>query len=67
MQAHFFAAVLLNWFCVRGILPVADKSPDRDIFAPLLGVIAQMVERLVRNEYRPFALTFADLLLSALS
>jgi hypothetical protein len=31
------------------------------------GGIAQLVERLVRNEYSPIALTFAHALLSALS
>jgi hypothetical protein len=32
-----------------------------------LGGIAQLVERLVRNEYRSFALTFAHLLSLAFS
>ena len=51
MQAHFLAHACESrrdraW----GILSVADKSPCRDIFALLPGGIAQLVERLVRNE-----------------
>jgi hypothetical protein len=59
--------VLFSRIFARGVLSVADKSPSRDIFAPLSGGIAQLVERLVRNENRSGALTFAHVLLSAIS
>ena len=35
---------------IDDILSLADKSLRRDIFAPPVGGIAQLVERLVRNE-----------------
>jgi hypothetical protein len=46
---------------------VDEKSRQRANLFPADGGIAQLVERLVRNEFRLVALTFAQALLSALS